>query len=139
MKTSLTSLASFIAVLTVTKKVHSKPETRKRAKTQKKITKPTKANKDVVGVSPVAPIVYKIGGWIEDDFWGAQIPFANLDFLNYGYLTCIQAVNNGPCTSLGQLSPANKPSSGLTNGARCVQFTIGVFLLCRCIILVSVQ
>jgi hypothetical protein len=67
---------------------------------------------------------YKMGGWVGDDSWGVEIPFANLDFLNYGYLTCIQTLKNGSCSQPGIRSASQGPPQG-TNGAKCVKFTIG--------------
>ena len=65
---------------------------------------------------------YLIGGWVGDDDWKTDIPFASLDFLNYGYLTCLQTLNNGSCESPGIRSASHPPA---TNKAKCIQFTIG--------------
>jgi hypothetical protein len=67
---------------------------------------------------------YKFGGWVGDNDWGVQIPFANLDFLNYGYLTCLNTLQNGPCSSPGMRSASSGPPAG-TNGAKCVKFVLG--------------
>ena len=53
-----------------------------------------------------------------------MVYFSNLDFLNYGYLTCIHTLQNGPCGSPGARSAYGGPPAG-TNGAKCVKFTIG--------------
>jgi hypothetical protein len=111
---------------------------RKLAKASKQSKSATKSGKEPEDPDPEDPgnddaaengppsttYAYKFGGWVGDDDWGVQIPFANLDFLNYGYLTCIQTLQNGPCGSPGIRAASDGPPGG-TNGAECVKFTIG--------------
>jgi hypothetical protein len=66
-----------------------------------------------------------VGGWVGDDPWEQRVPFQGLDFLDYGYLSCIKTGVNGPCDSPGQRSVNTKPDSALFNGAACVRFVIG--------------
>ena len=94
------------------------------AKATKTTTKTTKG-KGKVPKEPGSSNSYKMGGWVDDNNWTTFVPFPNLDFLNYGYLTCIQTLTNGPCGQPGQRAAYDGPQLDYINGAQTVSFTIG--------------
>lgn len=68
-----------------------------------------------------------LGGWVGDEGWDTPLPsfMGRLDYLNLGYITCIETLRNGTCDSPGRRNAYDGPPAALTGAASKISYVLG--------------